>query len=122
MFICNNITEYVLVSMSTIWTLPRLIPPTDFFMYSRITFLNCKVVYEKHKLFQISSIISNNPYNLIFTKKINDSSILITIISWEFLNLWLANEYIYDVTIPTEVIKYNQCCSRWLTSVLKVYE
>ena len=45
------------------------------------------------------------PYNLIFTAKFNDSSILFTIISWDYLNLSLANEYIGDVTIPTQVIK-----------------
>jgi hypothetical protein len=54
------------------------------------------------------SKISNIPYNLIFTTKFNDSSILITIISCDYLNLSLANEYIGDVTIPTQVIKYNQ--------------
>ena len=34
--------------------------------------------------------------------------ILITIISCDYLNLSLANEYVSDVTIPTQVIKYNQ--------------
>ena len=38
----------------------------------------------------------------------NDSSILITIISFDYLNLTLANEYVGDVTIPTQVIKYDQ--------------
>jgi hypothetical protein len=52
--------------------------------------------------------IWNIPYNLIFTAKFNDSSILITIISCDCLNLLLANEYVDDVTIPTKVIKYNQ--------------
>jgi hypothetical protein len=51
------------------------------------------------------------PYNLILTTKCNDSSILITIITWDYLNLSLANEYVGDVTVPTQVIKYNQCCS-----------
>ena len=54
------------------------------------------------------STISNIPYNLIFTTKFNDSSILITIISCDYLNLLLANEYVGDITIPTQVIKYNQ--------------
>jgi len=54
------------------------------------------------------SKISNIPYNLIFTTKFNDSSILITIISCDYLNLSLANEYAGDVRIPTQVIKYNQ--------------
>ena len=36
--------------------------------------------------------ISNIPYNLIFTTKFNDSSILIRIISWDYLNLLVANE------------------------------
>ena len=54
------------------------------------------------------SNISNIPYNLIFTTKFNDSSILITIISCDYLNLSLVNEYVDDVTIPTQVIKYNQ--------------
>ena len=39
---------------------------------------------------------------------VNDSSILFTVISWVYLNLSLANEYVGDVTIPTQVIKYNQ--------------
>jgi len=54
------------------------------------------------------SNILNIAYNLIFTTKFNDSSILITIISCDYLNLLLANEYVGDVTIPTQVIKYNQ--------------
>jgi len=53
------------------------------------------------------SQFSNIPYNLIFTTKFNDSSILITIISCDYLNLSLANEYVGDVTIPIQVIKYN---------------
>jgi hypothetical protein len=47
----------------------------------------------------------NIPYNLIFTTEFNYSSILITIISCDNLNLSLANEYVGDVTIPTQVIK-----------------
>jgi hypothetical protein len=31
-----------------------------------------------------------------------------TIISCDYLNLSLANEYVGDVTIPTQVDKYNQ--------------
>ena len=54
------------------------------------------------------SKISNIPYNLILTTKFNDSSILITIISCDYLNLSLAYEYVGDVTIPTQVIKYSQ--------------
>ena len=52
------------------------------------------------------SKISNILYNLIFTTKFNDSSI--TIVSCDYLNLSLANEYVGDVTILTQVIKYNQ--------------
>jgi hypothetical protein len=37
------------------------------------------------------STISNIPYNLIFTTKFNDSSILITINSCDYLNLSLAD-------------------------------
>ena len=54
------------------------------------------------------STISNIPYNLIFTTKFNDSSILITIISCDYLNLSLADEHVGDVTIPTQVIEYYQ--------------
>ena len=54
------------------------------------------------------SKISNIHYNLIFTTKFNDSSIVITIISCDYFNLSLANEYVGDVTIPTHVIEYNQ--------------
>ena len=53
------------------------------------------------------SKIEHIPYNLIFTTKFNDSLILITIISCDYLNLSLANEYAGDITIPTQVIKYN---------------
>jgi hypothetical protein len=44
----------------------------------------------------------------MFTTKYNDSSILITIISCDYLNLSLADEHVGDVTIPTQVIEYNQ--------------
>jgi len=44
-------------------------------------------------------------------------SILITIISWDYLNLSLSNEYVGDVTIPAQVIKYNQCCSRRISQL-----
>ena len=54
------------------------------------------------------SKIKNFPYNLIFTTKFNDSSNLITIISCNYLNLLLADEHVGDVTIPTQVIEYNQ--------------
>jgi hypothetical protein len=54
------------------------------------------------------STISNIPYNLIFTAKFNDSSIIITIISCDYLNLSLADEHFGDVTIPTQVIEYSQ--------------
>jgi hypothetical protein len=39
-----------------------------------------------------------------------DSSILITIFSCDYLNLSLADEHVGDVTIPTQVIEYNQNC------------
>jgi hypothetical protein len=54
------------------------------------------------------STISNIPYNLIFPTKNNDSSILITIISCDYLNLSLEDEHVGDVTIPTQVIEYDQ--------------
>ena len=38
--------------------------------------------------------------------KFNDSSILITIISCEYFNLSLTNEYVEGITIPIQVIKY----------------
>ena len=52
--------------------------------------------------------MSNIPDNLICTTKFNDSWILITIISCDYLNLSLADEHVGDVNIPTQVIKYNQ--------------
>ena len=58
------------------------------------------------------SKIENTPYNLMFTTQFNDSSILITIISCDYLNLSLANEYVGDVIIPTQVIKHNQNFSK----------
>jgi hypothetical protein len=35
--------------------------------------------------------------------------------SWDYLNLSLANEYVVDITIPIQVIKYDQCCSRQIS-------
>jgi hypothetical protein len=52
--------------------------------------------------------MSNIPDNLICTTKFNDSWILITIISCDYLNLSLADDHVGDVKIPTQVIKYNQ--------------
>ena len=50
-----------------------------------------------------SSKMFNIPYNLIFTTKFNDSSILITITSWDYFSV--MNEYVDEITIPTEVIR-----------------
>jgi hypothetical protein len=61
------------------------------------------------------SKIENIHYNLIFTTKFNDSWILITIISLDYLNLSLPNEDVDDITIPTQVIKYNQFLSRLIS-------
>ena len=58
------------------------------------------------------SKIENILYNLIFTTKFNDTLILITIISCDYLNMSLAHEYVDGVTIPTQVIKYNKIFSR----------
>jgi len=52
----------------------------------------------------ICSKIEHLPYNLIFTTKFNDSSVLIMIISWDYFNLLLPDEFLGDVTIPTQVI------------------
>ena len=67
-----------------------------------------KSVYWPKPGYATCSTISNIPYNLIFTTKFNDSSILFTIISCDYLNLSLVDEHIGDVTIPTQVIEYNQ--------------
>ena len=51
--------------------------------------------------------------NFKYSLKFNDSSILITIISCDYLNLSLANEHVGDVTIPgglanqIEIFKLN---------------
>jgi hypothetical protein len=38
----------------------------------------------------------------------NKVNLLITIISCDYLNLSLADEHVGDVTIPIQVIEYNQ--------------
>jgi hypothetical protein len=53
------------------------------------------------------STISSIPYNLIFTTKFNDSSISITIISCDYLNMSSADEHVGDVTMSTQVIEYT---------------
>jgi hypothetical protein len=54
------------------------------------------------------------PYNLILTTKFNDSSILIPIISCDYLNLSLADEHVGDVTIPTQVYTGQQCILKYI--------
>ena len=81
-------------------------------------------VYEKHNMYQTRlykyNLFENFkvliPYNLICKTKFNDSSILITIISCDYLYLSLANEYVGDVTIPSHVIE-----GVWDVSVLPSY-
>ena len=83
-------------------------------VWVRLRLINREAVYEKAYWPKpgyasiTCSTISNIPYNLIFKTKFNDSSILITIISCDYLNLSLADEHVGDVTIPTQVIEYNQ--------------
>ena len=73
-----------------------------------------EAAYEKRKLIQTRLCkynlfnIFKFSYNLILTTKFNDSSNLITIISCNYLNLLLPDEHVGDVTIPTQVIEYNQ--------------
>jgi hypothetical protein len=52
-------------------------------------------------------MLRKDGWTLIFTTKFNDSSILVTIISCDYLNLSLADEHVGDVTIPTQVIEYS---------------
>ena len=47
----------------------------------------------------------------------NDSSILITIISCDYLNLSLAEEHVVDVTIPTQVIEHTKIFSRQISQL-----
>ena len=70
-----------------------------------------KTVYPPHPPGS-GGIITFNEYvqflnRLYDITKFNDSSILIMIISWNYLNLSFANEYVGDVTIPTQVIKLS---------------
>ena len=53
----------------------------------------------------------------MFTTKFNNSPVLITIIACDYLYLSLANEYVGDVTIPTQDIKYN---TNFLQAVNKI--
>jgi len=89
-------------------------------LYNITWFGTVYAVYEKRKLFQsrlciTCSKIEHIPYNWIFTTKFKNSSISITIISWDYMNLSFANEYVGNITIPTQVIKYNQCYSRQIS-------
>jgi hypothetical protein len=77
----------------------------DIFVFERKQFIK-SVNWPKPGYASITCLtISYIPYNLIFTTKFNDSSILITIISCDYLNLSLADEHVGDVTIPTQVIE-----------------
>jgi hypothetical protein len=106
------------------WYQPRLLSITKILSYN--LFNNFKYSLNKYNVFGICTVpvmfrlfsflapkdfliiwLSNIPYNLIFTTKFNDSSILITIILCDYLNLSLADEHVGDVTIPTQVIVYN---------------
>jgi hypothetical protein len=59
--------------------------------------------------------ISIIPYNSIFRPNFNDFSILITIISGAYFKLFVTNECVGDVTIPSQVIMYNQSYSRQIS-------
>ena len=52
------------------------------------------------------TILQNNPETGRAVSTCFLVFVLITIISWEYLNLSLENEYVGDVTLPTQVIKY----------------
>ena len=76
-------------------------------VWCRLRLIKCKLY--QTRLYRITcSKISNIPYNKIFTTKFNDSSILITIISYDYLNFPLASEYVDENTISTQFIEYNQ--------------
>ena len=81
-------------------------------VWVRLRLINREAVYEKRKLTQTRlykyNLFNNFKYSLQFTTKFNDSSILITIISCDYLNLLLADENAGDVIIPTQVIEFNQ--------------
>ena len=62
----------------------------------------------KRKLYQTRLYKYNLFKNFKYTLELIDSSILITIISCDYSNLSLANEYSGDVAMPTQVIKYDQ--------------
>jgi len=85
-------------------TIPTQVIKYNQFFSRRINQSDCSVHIKLNYTSIICSKISNIPYNFIFTAKFNDSSILITIISCDYLNLSLANEYVGDITIPTQVI------------------
>ena len=59
--------------------------------------------------------ISNILYNSIFTTDFNDFSILMTIISGVYLNLFVTDDCVGDATIPTQVIMYNHSYSRQIS-------
>ena len=76
-------------------------------VWCRLRLIKCKLY--QTRLYRITcSKISNIPYNKIFTTKFNDSSILITIISYDYLNFPLASEYVDENTISTQFIEDNQ--------------
>jgi len=51
----------------------------------------------------------------MLTPNFDDFSILITIISGTYLNLFVTNECLGDITIPTQVIMNNQSYSRQIS-------
>jgi hypothetical protein len=85
---------------SNIWIFEQVIQYN--LVWGRLGLINCEAVYEKRKLFQTrlkkySLFKKHIPYNLIFKTRFNDSSILITIISCDYLNLSLTDEHVGDV-------------------------
>ena len=64
-------------------------------VWNSLGLINHDLIYEKYKY-------------VSFTTNFNDTSILLMIMSWDYLNLSLVSEYVGEVTIPTQVIKYNQ--------------
>jgi hypothetical protein len=82
---------------------PVVVIIIPFFLLDLGLFRQCDifVFFLSHSAKTVHTCIPND---LMFTTKFNDSLILITIVLWNYTNVSLVNEYVTEVTIPTQVI------------------
>ena len=113
------VTEYALISAHSFNTYAYFGHSWSYFDIQNLRLVIKYTLSEQYFSYCQSVNKFNNIY--IHCRYISTYIYLRNIISCEYLNLSLANEYVGDVTIPTQVINCNQNFQRSLTATGKVW-